>query len=149
MDPYLEAPDVWPDFHGRLAEQISGELNRTLPRQYYARLAMRPEIGIVGGDEPRRIIPDVAVVRTAIRAAEPRGGGLAVADRPRAELSPSVRMRVRNEPLRHHFVAYDRGPYARGAVDYCVPPDPPVRPELADWLTGCLDRWRSGVAAPS
>ena len=31
MDPYLEAPDIWPDFHDRLAEQISSELNRTLP----------------------------------------------------------------------------------------------------------------------
>ena len=36
--------------------------------------------------------------------------------------------------------AYDRGPYARGAVDYDRPPDPPVRPELADWLKVCLER---------
>ena len=34
--------------------------------------------------------------------------------------------------------AYDRGPYARGAVDYDRPPDPPLRPELADWLKVCL-----------
>jgi hypothetical protein len=45
--------------------------------------------------------------------------------------------------------AYDGGPYARGAVDYGSPPDPPVRPELADWLTACLDRWRSGVEEAS
>ncbi len=30
--------------------------------------------------------------------------------------------------------AYDRGPYARGAVDYDGPPDPPVRPDLAEWM---------------
>jgi hypothetical protein len=39
--------------------------------------------------------------------------------------------------------AYDGGPYARGAVDYSVPPEPPVRGELSDWLATCLARWRS------
>ena len=29
---------------------------------------------------------------------------------------------------------YDRGPYARGAVDYRQPPDPPVRSDLAEWM---------------
>jgi len=275
MDPYLEAPDIWPDFHDRMADQMSGDLNRTLPRLYYARLVMRPEIGIVGEEIQGRIVPDVAVVRSSLPEAAPRAGGLAVADQPRTDLSPSVRMRVFHEPLRHHFVeirdasrghalvtlieivspsnkrpgpdrrtyetkqqeilqsdtslveldllrageplvggplvvesagrleprpdylvgvsrawergpkldyqlfpvrleeplpcipvplregepevpldlqyvfnqAYDGGPYARGAVDYGVPPDPPVRPEQADWLAGCLDRWRSGAGA--
>jgi hypothetical protein len=31
MDPYLEAPDIWPDFHDALAAAIRGALNRTLP----------------------------------------------------------------------------------------------------------------------
>jgi len=275
MDPYLESPDIWPDFHDRMAEQMSRDLNRLLPRPYYARLVMRPEIGIVGEEPPGRIVPDVAVVKSSLPEAGPRGAGSAVADRPRTDLSPSVRMRVPNEPLRHHFVeirdgsrghalvtlieivspsnkrpgpdrrayeakqqdilqsdtslveldllrageplvggpsivestgrleprpdylvgvsrawergpkldyelfpikledplpcipvplrqgepevpldlqyafneAYDGGPYARGAVDYAVPPDPPVRLELADWLTGCLEHWRSGAGA--
>jgi hypothetical protein len=51
MDPYLEAPDIWPDFHDALAGEISSELNRTLPRPYYARLEMRPEVGIDGQEE--------------------------------------------------------------------------------------------------
>jgi hypothetical protein len=38
MDPYLESPDIWPDFHHRFAEHVSAELNRTLPAPYYARL---------------------------------------------------------------------------------------------------------------
>jgi hypothetical protein len=275
MDPYLEAPDIWPDFHDALAATIRNVLNRTLPRPYYARLVMRPEIGIVGEEPPGRIVPDVAVVRPSLPEAGSRGAGSAVADRARTDLSPSVRMRVLNEPLRHHFVeirdgarghalvtlieiaspsnkrpgpdrrsyeakqqdilqsdtslveidlvragerliggpliieaagrleprpdylvgvsrawergpkldyelfpirledplpcipvplregepevpldlqyvfnqVYAGGPYARGAVDYGVPPDPPVRPELADWLSGCLDRWRSAVGA--
>ena len=105
MDPYLEAPDIWPDFHHALATEIRGELNRLLPPAYYAQLEMRPEIGIVGDDESRRIIPDVAVSRTIPSQRTPSSeGGLAVLDRPRAELSPSVWMEFPDEPIRHFLV---------------------------------------------
>lgn len=104
MDPYLEAPDIWPDFHDRMAEQISRDLNRTLPQPYYARLVMRPEIGIVADETAGQIVPDVAVVEASSPGSATRGGGAAVADRSRTEVSPSVRVRVANEPLRHHFV---------------------------------------------
>lgn len=275
MDPYLEATDIWPDFHDRMAEQMSADLNRTLPRPYYARLVMRPEIGIVGEEPPGRIVPDVVLVPSSSPEGGTRAAGSAVADRARTDLSPSVRMRLHDEPLRHHFVeirdgarghalvtlieiaspsnkrpgpdrrsyeakqqdilqsdtslveidllrsgqrliggpviveaagrlepppdyvvgvsrawergakldyelfpirledplpcipvplregepevpldlqyafrhVYERGPYAGGAVDYAAAPEPPVRPELADWLSGCLDRWRSGAGA--
>src|SRR5690349_11532214 len=64
MDPYLEAPDIWPDFRDAFAGEIRAELNQTLPAPYYARLEMRPEVGIVeDGGYQRRIVPDVAVVR--------------------------------------------------------------------------------------
>jgi hypothetical protein len=267
MDPYLEAPDIWPDFHDRLASQISTDLNRTLPTPYYARLEMRPEVGIVGLDEPRRVVPDVAIAKPRGPAAAGGDASLAVLESPRTDVSASIRVRVPNEPLRHHFVeirdasrghalvtlieiaspankrpgvdrrayeakqqeildsdtslieldllrggqpviggaavidsvtrlepqpdylvvvnrawhrgpeldyelfpaqlqeplpcipvplrrdetevpldlqycfnrAYDGGPYARGAVDYSGPPEPPVRPELVDWLTKCLE----------
>jgi hypothetical protein len=45
MDPYLEAPDIWPDFHERLASVMSEMLNAQLPEPYYSRLQMRPEMG--------------------------------------------------------------------------------------------------------
>ncbi len=275
MDPYLESPDIWPDFHDALAAAIRVELNRSLPRPYYARLEMRPEVGIVGGDEPRRIVPDVAVVKPQGLVIAPQTAS-AILDRPRADLSPSIRMRISDEPLRHHFVevrdasrghalvtlieiaspsnkrsgpdrrayqmkqqevlqsetslieldflragerligglwiaewagrrdpppdylvavnraweremgweyelfpvrleeplpcipvplrkgereipldlqytfqqAYDGGPYARGAVDYGSPPDPPIRPDHAAWLAECLHRWQIGSTAP-
>src|SRR5262249_38963893 len=47
MDPYLEAPDIWPDLHDALAGEIRAALNNSLPAPYYARLEMRPEVGIV------------------------------------------------------------------------------------------------------
>jgi hypothetical protein len=103
MDPYLEAPDIWPDLHDALAAEIRGALNQTLPSPYYARLEMRPEVGIVDeGPAARRIVPDVAVVRRP--GAETPTGGVAVLDTPRVEISPSVEVTVRSEPLRHAFV---------------------------------------------
>jgi hypothetical protein len=62
MDPYLEAPDIWPDLHEALAGEIRAELNLLLPPPYYARLEVRPEVGIVDdAGTARRIVPDVTV----------------------------------------------------------------------------------------
>ncbi len=64
MDPYLEAPDIWPDFHDRLATTLSAMLNVQLPTSYYARLQKRPELGVIlEAGSTQRIIPDVTVLR--------------------------------------------------------------------------------------
>lgn len=79
MDPYLEAPDVWPGVHHALATEIRTQLNRTLPGPYYADLEMRPELGIVEewDDEPRgpsrRIVPDVLLLKHSGPGARPCG----------------------------------------------------------------------------
>jgi hypothetical protein len=102
MDPYVEAPDQWPDFHDRLAGQVSTDLNATLPAPYYARLEMRPEIGIAGhGKAVRRIVPDVAVARSPSASA---GGAVAVLDAPRTTISASKTVTVQSEPIRHAYV---------------------------------------------
>src|SRR5579864_5843619 len=102
MDPYLEAPDIWPDFHDAFAAQIRRQLNQSLPAPYYARLEMRPEIGIVeDGGVPRRIIPDVAVAKL------PEGqekGGIAVLDSPRTKVSKYLEFLVQVAPIKHHFL---------------------------------------------
>src|SRR5437016_5631422 len=103
MDPYLEAPDIWPDFHDRFAAQISAELNRVLPAPYYARLEMRPEVGIVEeGGYTRRIVPDVAVAERPLRQDD--AGPVAVLDAPRTTISPSIEWTVHSEPIKHTFV---------------------------------------------
>jgi hypothetical protein len=103
MDPYLEAPVIWPDFHDRFAGQISAELNRALPAPYYARLEMRPEVGIVEeGGYARRIVPDAAVVERTSRRGD--DGPVAVLDAPRTTISPSLEWTVHSEPIRHAFV---------------------------------------------
>ena len=46
MDPYLEAPWIWPDFHNSLADSIRSILNEELPKPYFAQLEARSELGI-------------------------------------------------------------------------------------------------------
>ncbi len=38
MDPYLESPAIWPDFHATFLPCIRAELNKTLPSPYLARM---------------------------------------------------------------------------------------------------------------
>jgi hypothetical protein len=104
MDPYLEAPAIWPDLHDALAGEIRGELNRSLPGPYYARLEMRPEIGIVEEDGSRQwIVPDVAVVR---QGQQPEGPAAAVAvlEPEQAETARSIEVTIRGATIRHPFV---------------------------------------------
>ena len=105
MDPYLEAPQIWPDLHNALAGEIRNELNQTLPSPYYARLEMRPELGIVDQEgERQRIVPDVTVVRYPDVSKAPSGGAVAVVERPRRDISPSIDTAMSLGKLRHHFV---------------------------------------------
>jgi hypothetical protein len=104
MDPYLEAPSIWPDFHHAFASEIRNELNQSLPSPYYARVEMRAELGIVEEDQETRraIVPDVPVLRQPRQPAD--AGTVAVLDRPRREESRWVEFEVPGETLRHHFV---------------------------------------------
>lgn len=103
MDPYLEAPDIWPDFHERLGMSISEVLNDTLPEPYYARIEMRAELGIIfeQGAE-KRIVPDVLVVTPPMRPANP--SFVAASPQTRAAVTDVLRVRVNTEPFSHHFV---------------------------------------------
>ena len=61
MDPYIEKPTVWTDFHGGLANEIRGELNRQLEPRYVARMTPYVTYEIVEISERRGIRPDVGV----------------------------------------------------------------------------------------
>lgn len=52
MDPYLEDPRIWADFHAHLVSRLSVALNQGLPRPYYAHLEMRSELAIEIQTEP-------------------------------------------------------------------------------------------------
>jgi hypothetical protein len=62
MDPYLEAPDLWEDFHARLAAEISDQLMPRLRPRYFARLAPYVVLAERAVEEPaQRAKPDVAL----------------------------------------------------------------------------------------
>ncbi len=107
MDPYLEAPDIWPDFHHRIAAIISSMLNALLPERYYARLEKRTELGIVMPSSVRkRIIPDISVMRRQFREAPVAyaTAPVAVLEYPRQEATPAVDLRIPADPILHRFV---------------------------------------------
>jgi hypothetical protein len=105
MDPYLEAPQIWPGFHHKFASELSTELNGLLPAPYYAELEMRPELGIVEQEgERQRIVPDVTVVRHPNLPKAPGDGAVAVVERPRRDISPSIDTAMSVGKIRHHFV---------------------------------------------
>jgi len=64
MDPYIEAPGVWPDFHDAFLAYAREALQPLLPGGYYAVLRAREEIGIAGYEPEAVMFPDVAVKRT-------------------------------------------------------------------------------------
>jgi hypothetical protein len=100
MNPWLESPYLWPDFHNRFAFVISNALNEVLPKPYYARLEMRPEVGVVEDDEGyvRRIVPDVSVVRLP-----GKGSATAVAE-PESAISDSLLVSITSETIEHPMV---------------------------------------------
>jgi hypothetical protein len=103
MDPCLEASDIWPDFHEHLASEIGAHLNQTLPAAYFARLEMRPEIGIAEEGHQSLIVPDVSVVE-ARQAAARASAATAILDQPRTEISKSIDVKVIREVRKHPYI---------------------------------------------
>lgn len=61
MDPYLEDPPTWGNFHLNMIAEIQAELNRQLRPKYYARAEER--VYISDQDDPGRrvIVPDILI----------------------------------------------------------------------------------------
>ncbi len=91
MDPYIEDPEVWSDFHARLAAEISADLNTQIQPHYVARLTPRVTYEIIEIAEKRGVIPDVAVWERP----EPTGmGGVAAIAITRAPVSSAVALEL-------------------------------------------------------
>jgi len=67
MDPYIEAPRIWTDFHNGLADEIRAHLNRTIRPKYYAGLTpyVTYETIEVTQRAVENIRPDVGIWQTA------------------------------------------------------------------------------------
>lgn len=91
MDPYLEDPEVWPDFHVTFLASLRPELNKMLPPRYVARLdryvrvddSDAEELRLVGNPdayvadqgEDRPPSPQVAAVAAPWTVTLPSAGG--------------------------------------------------------------------------
>lgn len=65
MDPYLEDPERWPDFHHALAERVKAALNKSLTEQYFARVEVRTVWYGENKGDVLIMYPDVAILRDA------------------------------------------------------------------------------------
>lgn len=61
MNPFLEAPALWPGVHSALSGEIRNTLNRQLPGRYFADVEER--VYLCEADDPAwsLIIPDVSI----------------------------------------------------------------------------------------
>jgi Protein of unknown function (DUF4058) len=70
MDPYLEAPSIWPDVHTRLMTIVGEQLTPLLAPKYLAELETRVVIDRVD-DDPEIVLPDVSVTGAHMPAGAP------------------------------------------------------------------------------
>lgn len=80
MDPYIERPVIWPDFHDSLIATIRGVLQPLL-RPRYAALT-QDRLYVVEADRPIR--PDVSVIRTSSCRSRDAATAVLEADEPAA-----------------------------------------------------------------
>jgi hypothetical protein len=71
MDPYLEDPLLWPDFHQRLASEIGRQLTPLLRPRYFAALEPRVVYEPLDAGELRIMFPDVGVMESPPHVREP------------------------------------------------------------------------------
>lgn len=64
MDPYLEAPELWPDLHHQLISVIREQLNIALRPRYHAMVEERVYLSDDRDPGRRVIIPDVSISPT-------------------------------------------------------------------------------------
>ncbi|HEX5446311.1 MAG TPA: DUF4058 family protein [Pirellulales bacterium] len=63
MDPYLEDPAFWPDFHHEFISAWRSAVRRGLPPNYEARLDVQIRLVDVSAETSRLVRPDVTVVQ--------------------------------------------------------------------------------------
>ena len=70
MDPYLEAPSLWPDVHTRLMTIIGEQLTPLLAPKYLAELETQVVIDRLD-DDPQAVLPDVSITSPEVSVEVP------------------------------------------------------------------------------
>ncbi|MBI2877313.1 MAG: DUF4058 family protein [Candidatus Tectomicrobia bacterium] len=100
MDPYLEAPHIWEDFHANLATEIQRQLTPRLRPRYIAALIPRVTYDEVVVEQRHLAKPDVSVYQVSDRS----WSGEAVAIAP----APLVGLVALEEPIKLYSIEIRR-----------------------------------------
>ena len=147
MDPYLERPSLWPDFHDRLITYISGTLQPVLAPRYAAVTQHR----LVVVDPPRSVYPDVGVLDVASPVVEPPpaespGTAAAVATDPDVITISGEDLRF--EMLRQTYIEIvepSRGARIVGVIEVLSPDNKPGGRNHNLYLRKQSELWHAGV----
>ena len=104
MDPYLEDPAYWPDFHATFINYWREELASRLPDHYEARLDEQVNLVQIPAEKTKRVRADVSVTRDAGVDSSP---GVAVAV---ATLEPTTVPLLIEEEIRQTYIEILRRP---------------------------------------
>jgi len=137
MDPYLERPEIWPDFHDSLIAAIRGTIQPLLRPRYAA--ITQERLYVVEAD--RAIRPDVSVVRTSTQ--RPRSAGPAVLEPDAPAVFELSREEIR-QPL-IHIVEPAAGNRLVTAIEVLSPDNKAPGPGRASYLRKRDELWEAGV----
>ena len=104
MDPYLEDPAFWPDFHARFVNYWCEELAARLPDHYEARLDEQVNLVQIPAEKTKRVRPDVSVTRDTV------AGSLASPSAAVATLEPTTVPLLIEEETRQTYIEILRRP---------------------------------------
>ncbi len=73
MDPFIEASDLWGDFHDKLIGDLERELSERVPKRYVVRLNARSYITVDDNEQGDfAMLPDIGVKRRKGRKTKPK-----------------------------------------------------------------------------
>jgi hypothetical protein len=104
MDPYLESPAHWSDFHGHFVPQLAEAINQRLPDNYVARIGEHVSVVMPVSEPPgaQSFLPDVTVIRSTRAASTGSSARTAIAAPPEPVMMTNV------ELAEEHSEAYVR-----------------------------------------
>ena len=102
MNPYLEQPAVWQDFHQRYITYSSAKLSGQVRPQFYVKIEESVFIHEPAGDERRKLLgrPDVALFKNP----RSNSGGVAVADESATEIADLIARIPDHDIEKHSYV---------------------------------------------
>jgi len=134
MDPYIERPEIWSDFHDGLIASIRAALQPLLRPKYVA--MMQDRLYVVEAERP--ILPDVSIVRTKVTEST-RGSAATLVEADPATVFDLSRDEVR-EPL-IHIIEPAQGNRVVTAIEVLSPGNKRPGPGRAAYLQKRDELW--------